>query len=116
MEEHPGTGILSRTRYGHVHRCQGGCTHVTFGSVSLHFESEDDFEGFVDNLLAQEKQHQGWPAIEVCYNFTTLTLTPLSVRAFIELVKTAVDNISWFRGDCHLTEAEEWLLLYGDMR
>ncbi|RYG37105.1 hypothetical protein EON81_07630 [bacterium] len=116
MEEHSDPAdTLSRTLYGFVQQCRRGCTHVTFGSVTLHFDSGEDFEGFVENLVLQEKDHRGWALIEISYNFTTLSLTPLSARAFIELVKTASDNISWFRGDCQLTEAEERLLLAGGL-
>lgn len=97
---------LAQTESGHVRLCRVGCVHVTFGRVTLHFESEDAFEGMAELVAAEEQGREPGEGLSVSYQWFSVDLDPFHSRAFAELVAKAADTIAWGRGDLQFSDED----------
>lgn len=113
MNEGGACALLAQSEYGHVKMCTVGCTHLTFGRASLHFGSLDEFEGFVEAFLSEEKLRTVYEGVNVSYQWLSVSLSAQSAKSFASLLEEAMATVLWFRGDLSLTEADVREMMQG---
>lgn len=91
--------FLAKGRYGEIKRCFAGCTHLTFASASLHFESFDEFLHLADGVIDQHLHPKPQDVVDVTYRWITLRLTRQSFDEMVKLVRSAVEEAAWWDGD-----------------
>jgi len=105
--------LLAQSEQGHVKMCAVGCTHLTYGRVSLHFGSLDEFEGFAEEFLSEAKLRTAYEGVNVNYQWLSISLSAHSAKAFAALLEEAIATVRWFRGDLSLTEADVQEMMKG---
>lgn len=111
MEKSLGCAMLAQTAFGYVKLCMVGCTHLTFGRATLHFESLDEFEGFAETAFDEARRRGRFDRLRFSYNWATVSLDCYDAGAFLNLLREAMEAISWFLGDMTLTEEDERAML-----
>lgn len=95
---------LAQNEGGHVRLCRVGCVHVTYGRVTLHFESEDAFEGMAELVALEEKGREPGEGLSMSYQWFSVDLDPAHSQSFAALVAHAADAIAWNRGDLQFSD------------
>lgn len=95
---------LAQTENGHVRLCRAGCLHLTFGRVTLHFESLDDFGGLAEVVAEEERLRKPTEGMTLTYQWFALDLRPEDCQAFAALVAAALEAGKWARGDVNYDE------------
>lgn len=113
MSSLSGQMCLAQTDQGNVKMCAVGCTHLTFGLVSLHFETLEDFEGFAETVLCQECQREEGEGLRVTYNWVTIDLSPSASLGLSNLLTRANEAIAWSQGEMRITDEDIQRLLNG---
>lgn len=95
---------LAQSEMGHVRLCRTGCVHVTYARVTLHFESEDAFEGMAE-LVAQEEKGRGHDeGLSMSYQWFSIDLDADHSQAFATLIADAAAAIAWSRGEMRFSD------------
>lgn len=97
---------LARTEAGYVRLCPAGCLHVTYGHVTLHFESEDDFGGMAELVEAEEHSRKPDEGLSVSYQWFSVDLDAAHSESFAALIASAAAAIAWQRGEAQFTDAD----------
>lgn len=106
-----GCVTLAQTESGHVRLCRAGCVHVTFGLVTLHFESSDAFEGMAELVAAEETARRPDEGLSVTYHWFSIDLDAGRSHAFASLVASAAFAVAWTRGDLQFSDEDFTRLL-----
>lgn len=104
MEHEEEAICLAKTAHGFVKICPQGCTHVTFGRVTLHFESPGQFQDLAEEVgqgLAElgEGQH-----LLVSHYGFMMELTAQFAFEFYELIREAAAALAWSHGEMKFTD------------
>lgn len=114
MSSLSGQMCLAQTDQGNVKMCAVGCTHLTFGMISLHFETLEDFQGFAETVLCQECQRDSTEGLQVTYNWVTIDLSPGASKGLAHLLQRANEAIAWSLGEMQITDEDIRQLLKGN--
>lgn len=97
---------LAQNASGHVRLCRSGCVHVTYGQVTLHFESEDAFEGMAEMVAQEEANRTGDEGLSMSYQWFSVDLDPQHSHGFAAMIAEAAAAIAWARGDLRFSDED----------
>lgn len=101
---HQGQDTLAHTCCGHVKMCATGCVHVTFGQVTLHLHSPEEFEAMAQAVAVEADARQDGEAFDLSHAWFSMSLNDYGSREFTRLVLEALANLAWKRGDYEFTD------------
>lgn len=97
---------LAQSELGHVRLCRAGCVHLSYGRVTLHFESEDAFEGMAELVADEERGRELDEGLSMSYQWFSVDLDPHHSHGFAALVADAAAAIAWSRGDMRFSDED----------
>lgn len=104
--DHGETHSLAKTNYGRIGVCACGCTHLTFGQVTLHFPSPEEFARVASRILSEERMRTSDEVFDVNYEWFSMSLTPLGSAEFAHLVNEAMTALAWTTGEMEFTDED----------
>ena len=103
---HDAPEILAHTDHGHIKMCGTGCVHLTFGRITLHLDSPEEFEALAQAYSAsfESQQHREDGRFEFQYSWFGATLVLSGARELARLILEATDDLAFRRGDWEFSD------------
>ena len=106
MDHHEEAICLARTEKGLVKICPPGCTHVTFGGLTLDFDSPGHFQEMAENLPKLLEELEADQAFAYSHGEITLEFSQSDAVELGQLVSEASATIAWSSGEMEFSDED----------
>ncbi len=103
---HEASLCLAKSDHGRITLCPCGCTQLTFGRVTLHFETEEMFQEVAEAVMNEEAEGTAEDMFDLRYDWLSMSLSPYGLSQLAKLVRDALNSLSWLRGDLRFTDED----------
>jgi hypothetical protein len=103
---HEAAYCLAKTEHGRVTVCACGCTHLMFGRVTLHFETEAAFQEMAETVMDEEHERTPDEEFDLRFDWYSMSLSPYGSSQLAQLLRDATDALAWLRGDLRFTDED----------